>query len=166
MEIKKSVQSLMRKIVKYKHAVLIVAIGMLLMTVPTFGKKDTQEAPKDAQSVVVPTMEAQLSAILSQVHGAGEVQVMLSIAQGEQVLYQTNIDKTGAAENQRQTTVTVSDGSRNETGLIRQVIPAQYQGAVVICSGANDPAVRLAVVDAVSKLTGLGANHISVLKMK
>jgi hypothetical protein len=41
-----------------------------------------------------------------------------------------------------------------------------YQGAVVLCQGAADAAVRLAVVEAVSKATGLGADKICVLKMK
>jgi stage III sporulation protein AG len=36
----------------------------------------------------------------------------------------------------------------------------------VICQGAADPAVRLAVVEAVADATGLGADRISVLKMK
>jgi stage III sporulation protein AG len=39
-------------------------------------------------------------------------------------------------------------------------------GAVVIAQGADDPSIKLAIVDAVTKATGLGANKISVLKMK
>jgi stage III sporulation protein AG len=39
-------------------------------------------------------------------------------------------------------------------------------GAIVLCQGADVPSVRLAIVDAVSKVTGLVANQISVLKMK
>jgi len=39
-------------------------------------------------------------------------------------------------------------------------------GAVIVCQGADDPQVRLSIVDAVSKVTGLGSDKISVLKMK
>ena len=49
---------------------------------------------------------------------------------------------------------------------MRQVNPPTYLGAIIICEGADDANIRLAVVDAVSKVTGLGANRISVLKMK
>lgn len=35
----------------------------------------------------------------------------------------------------------------------------------MVCQGADNAAVRLAIVEAVSKVTGLGANRISVLKM-
>lgn len=41
-----------------------------------------------------------------------------------------------------------------------------YQGALIVCSGAGSASVRLAVVDAVADLTGLGADQISVIKMK
>ena len=63
-------------------------------------------------------------------------------------------------------TVTVTDAQRNESGLIRQVNPPVYKGAVIVCQGADNAAVRLAIVDAVGKATGLGADKISVLKMK
>jgi stage III sporulation protein AG len=63
-------------------------------------------------------------------------------------------------------TVIITDSSRNESGLIRQVNPPVYLGAIVLCQGGDRPSVRLAIVDAVSKVTGLGADRISVLKMK
>ena len=49
---------------------------------------------------------------------------------------------------------------------MRQENPAQYLGVIVVCEGADSPAVRLAIVEAVSDVTGLGADRISVLKMK
>jgi len=36
----------------------------------------------------------------------------------------------------------------------------------VVCQGADDPAVRLAVSQAVSSVTGISTDRISVLKMK
>ena len=66
----------------------------------------------------------------------------------------------------RSNTVTITDSERSQSGLVKQVNPPTYLGAVVICQGADDPEVRLSVVNAVSKATGLGANKISVLKMK
>ena len=40
----------------------------------------------------------------------------------------------------------------------------QYRGALVVCDGGNNDRVRLAVIDAVSVLTGLGADRIAVVK--
>ena len=93
---------------------------------------------------------------------------MLTVSTGEQTLYQTNNDySTDANGSQEKTdTVTVTDSQRNETGLIRQVNPPIYLGAVIVCEGADNPAVRLSITEAVSRITGLGTDKISVLKMK
>ncbi len=40
-----------------------------------------------------------------------------------------------------------------------------FSGAVIICSGAEDPGVRLRIVEAVSAFTGLGSNRIVVEKL-
>ena len=53
-----------------------------------------------------------------------------------------------------------------ESGLVQRVDPPKYLGAVIVCQGADKAAVKLAIVEAVSKATGLGADQISVLKMK
>ena len=54
----------------------------------------------------------------------------------------------------------------NETGLIKQVNPPKYLGALIVCQGADDPSVRLAVSQAVASVTGISTDRISVLKMK
>ena len=100
-------------------------------------------------------------------HGAGKVEVLLTRSAGEEIIYQTdqdsNIDDT--RKTIKNSTVTTSDSNRNQTGLIRQINPERYQGAIVLCQGASDPNICLAIVDAISKATGLGANNISILEM-
>lgn len=154
---------------KYRYAALILVIGLVLMAVP--GRNKGAEEKKPSVSTEAPvelTVEQKLASVLSQTRGAGNVQVMLTVAAGEETLYQTNDDTTSSSDSTSTNidTVTITDADRNQTGLIRQVNPPVYQGAIVVCQGADDPAVKLAIVDAVSKLTGLGANRISVLKMK
>lgn len=89
---------------------------------------------------------------------------MLTVSQGEKTVYQTDSDVTDQSSNS--STVIITDESRTEAGLVRQILPEQYQGAIIVCHGADDPSVRLAIVEAVSDVTGLGADRISVLKMK
>ena len=60
----------------------------------------------------------------------------------------------------------VSDSARAESGLVQQILPPTYQGAVILCQGADSAAVRLALIEAVSNATGLSSDRISVLKMK
>ena len=153
---------------KYKYVAIIFIAGLILMLLPS-GKSDSSDATvitKETDSIM--TLEQQLSEFLSYVKGAGEVKVILTVSAGEETFYQTNDDYSAGNDSSstRTDTVTVTDAERNETGLIRQVNPPTYLGAIVVCQGADSPAVRLAIIEAVSKATGLGSDRISVLKMK
>ncbi len=152
---------------KYKYVVIVFATGLALMLLPARGASSDKNVITQATDSIL-TVEQQLSQILSCVSGAGEVQVLLTVAQGEETLFQTNDDHTVGTDMStiRSDTVIVTDSQRSETGLIRQKNPPTYQGAVIVCEGADRSEVRLAVVDAVSKATGLSTDKISVLKMK
>ena len=154
---------------KYRYVVLILVIGLAMMLLPTGRNKENKnDAVLLPVSETEQSLQTQLEQLLTTVHGAGAVKVLLSTSEGEQVQYQTDTDITNREGDatQRVTTVTITDGERNQNGLIKQVNPPKYQGAVVVCDGADDPSVQLAIAEAVSKITGLGLNRISVLKMK
>ena len=151
---------------QYKYVLLIVIVGLVFLLIPEPEKKESIHISQEPDNIL--TVEQQLGNVLSHVKGAGEVLVFLSQASGEEIVYQTDEEKRISSDtNDSQiTTVTVSGSDRGEEGLIRQVNPPAYQGAVVVCQGADNPTVRLAIVEAVSRATGLGADKISVLKMR
>ena len=62
-----------------------------------------------------------------------------------------------------ESTVILSTDSGEEAVLVTQRYPT-FQGALVICPGGEDPAVRLALTQAVAALTGLGSDRITVCK--
>ena len=158
--------AIMKFINKYKYAILIFVLGIVLMMIP-FGDQpeSTEEIYINESSVSV---EERLKTVLSQIYGVGAVDVMLKELTGEEYIYQTDEDRvlSGDSTSVRGKTITVTDGQRNDVGLIRQIKPPTYQGVIVICQGGDDPKVRLAVAEAVSKITGLGTDRIAVLKMK
>lgn len=167
MDIKSTLQKTGDFLKKNRYVALVLLIGIVLMCLPS-GKKKGAEQEHIALTADEVSIEERLGQILSQVDGAGEVQVFLTVASGEQTIYQTNdtLSQNEGSTNTQIDTVTITDSDRNETGLVRQVNPPQFQGAIIVCTGADSPEVRLAVVDAVSKATGLGSDKISILKMK
>lgn len=147
---------------KYKYPILVVLVGLGLMLLP--GKTETKTIPKPEETVQVQDLETRLAAILSQIEGVGRVQVLLTEESGREILYQTDIQSdTGR---RTEDTVLVEDASRVEQGLVRQTLEPKYRGAVILCQGADQPSVRLAIVEAVRCVTGLGADRITVLNMK
>ena len=153
---------------KYRYVVLVLVIGIVLMTIPDGSKK--QETPTVSAQISqdAPDQTKALTEILTQIHGAGKVKVLLTMNAGEKTLYQTDQDTSTGTDSGsvRYETVIVTDGDRAQHGLIQQTLAPEYRGAIVVCQGADNAAVRLAVVEAVANATGLGADRISVLKMK
>ena len=148
-------------LIKYRFVLLVLLLGILLMTLPTGSIKKQSPA---ASSPGEPTTEERLCSILSRIQGVGKVEVMLTTASGAETVYQT--DQTGSDNSARTDTVVITDSGRNQTGLIRQINPPVYLGAVMVCEGGDKPAVKLAVAEAVSRVTGLRSHQIVVLKMK
>ena len=139
---------------KYRYVLLVALAGLALMLFPA-GAEEAEPAPTVAGEV---SLESRLESILSRIDGAGEVKVLLTEEQGEEVFDQT--------EGEDGKTVLISGADRSESGLVRTTQPPSYRGAVVVCRGADSAAVRLAVVEAVANATGLGTDRITVLKMK
>ena len=158
---------LLEFIQKYKYVVLVLAVGIVLMLVPSQSKSEGNGVITVQQDNIL-SVEERLAQILRQVRGAGEVHVLLTEASGGEIIYQTNdnMSSSDTSSSSREDTVTITDSQRNEVGLVRQQNPPKYMGAIVVCQGGDQAAVRLAIIDAISKATGLGADKISVLKMK
>lgn len=151
---------------KYKYPILIVLVGLGLMLLPE--GSEPSAAPVPVETEAPHTLEERLEAILAQIDGAGQVRVLLTEDSGRETLYQTDSASESGDSGTRRTddTVLTQDGSRTESPLVRQVLEPEYRGAVILCQGADAPSVRLAIVEAVCCVTGLGADKISVLKMK
>ena len=167
MDIKEAGGKLTALFKKYRWPLLVIALGILLMAWPA-GDRDTAEVPQIQATQPMEDPQQELAQILAQIRGVGKVQVLLTIKCGESVKYQTDEDivSSDSGSTVRKETVIITDSDRNQQALVVQTLPPEYLGAVIVCQGAEDAAVRLAVVEAVSKATGLGADRISVLKMK
>ena len=153
---------------QYKYVWIVLLAGVMLMMIPD--RKDEKQKYESGETVIATEydMQDQMASILSHIAGAGRVEVMLTVAQGERIIYQTDSTYTQSetTTDTRTQTILITDGQRNETGLVHQKNPPVYEGAIVLAEGADQPSVKLAIVEAVSDVTGLGADKISVLKMK
>ena len=167
MDIEKWMQKIPAWIKKNKYSLVAVLVGVAILLLP--GRKAAvEEITVLTEETPQKDMAQELSAILSKIEGVGKVEVMLTIRSGETTYYQRDedISSNGDSSSLRQETIVLTDSERNEHPLITQVLPPQYLGAVIVCQGADQPSVKWAIVEAVSKATGLGADQITVLKMK
>lgn len=167
MDIKQWAEKLPKLFYKYRYPILILLVGVALFLLPQ-NREDETQVVIQAGEHTQPNTALELTQILGQIEGVGKVKIMLTVAAGETTLYHYDEDLNSGDNSSsiRHETVIITDTDRNQHALITQVIAPKYQGAVVVCQGADMPAVKWAIVEAVSKATGLGADQISVLKMK
>lgn len=167
MEQIKMIQATTGLIKKYGFAALILLIGICFMILPDTDRSTNHPVNSDS-GMTQQTIDLRLEEILSCIDGAGKVRVFLSEAVGEQTIFQTDeeISSGTASSSSSSQTVIISGSDRTEQGMIVQIIPPRYQGAVIVCQGADRASVRLAIVEAVSNATGLASDRITVLKMK
>ena len=145
---------------KYKYPILAVLVGLGLLLLPT---GEAQEPPVPVETVREASLEQRLEELLGQIEGAGAVRVLLTEDVGRETVWQTDVQRD--ADSVREDTVILEDSDRNEIGLVRRTTEPSYRGAVILCQGADAPSVKLAIVEAVRCVTGLGADQISVQKM-
>lgn len=160
MDMESGRQQLITYVKKYQYVFIIVLIGVCFMLIPEQNKepKEVIQSPE----MILPELETELSSILSNIHGVGKAEVLLTEDIGRDIIYQVDTAQNG----NNMSTVIVMDETRTESGLVKQTLPPVYRGAVIVCEGADSANVRLSVVAAVKSVTGLSADCITVLKMK
>ena len=153
------------KLKKYKYAALIMILGIVLMSVPVSGKKQKQVVKQNTEEKV--SLEMKIEQILSQVEGVGKVSVLLTEDIQEQYTYQENVYVSSTEEETETKSETViCTGPDEEEPIVVQIALPVYRGALVVCQGADKASVRLNVIQAVSGLTGLSSDKVTVIKMK
>ena len=155
---------------KYRAVGLVLLAGLLLLLLPT-GKSSGQErqTSDDTQLYSLEETEQRMAEVLGTIDGVGRVRIMLTLRAGSSLRLAEDSslsDSTGGQTKQEKQVLTVNRGSGRQEVVVTQQLYPTYQGAVVVCEGAGSSSVRLAVVNAVSVLTGLSSDRISVVKWK
>ena len=153
---------------RYKYVLIVIVVGIILLLWPTGERERNTETGGTTgvrETFDLDALEEKLSKTLSKVEGAGEVTVTLTVKSGmEQVLASdrtTSVSERGSSVEEE--TVLVNSGGGQETVLLTQKYPT-FQGALVVCEGGDSAEIRLLLTQAVSALTGLGADRITVCK--
>ena len=124
---------------KHKRALLIVAalLGALLMIFPTMGSEEVEGQSLDEYKRA---LEDEIEDMLSMMEGVGRCSVCVTFSDGERYTY---------------------SGSR-----LISTAPPRVLGIGVVCEGGGSPEVCARISDALSAVFDVGANRVSVSKMK
>ena len=137
---------------RYKFPAIMLLLGVVLMLLP-LGKKTavaTQETP--SQEFDLEAMERQMEEIVGCIDGVGRVKVMLTLRTGPTLSLASDKDETlrDAEMRTENQILKLNRGSGMQEVVITQQRYPVFQGAVIVCDGAGNSAVRLQVTEAVS----------------
>ena len=150
---------------KNKAVFLVLLLGVAIILWPSGGGQREAVVPADPAehhlTFSLEEKEARLAEILSQIEGAGEVAVMLSLRTSLEQEVAVEEDQAG-----RRATVTISTGAGTQSEVTLRYRYPEFQGALVVSQGADNASVRLQLTQAVAALTGLGTDRITVMPMQ
>lgn len=161
-------KALVEKLKKYKFVALILLVGLVLMLLPSGERSESKPAESSEEVFSLEQTERRMEGILKDIQGVGQVNVMLTLKSGATLeLAKDSVTSVRESETKRESdVVTISRGSGGEEVVVTQQRYPLYQGAVVVCEGGGNSAVRLTVIEVVSVLTGLGSDKITVVQWK
>ena len=107
--------------------------------------------------------------ILRAIDGVGELRLMLTVDSGtkRELAQDTTAERSGSEDTKRKSeTVVVGTGSGTQGVVVTNRVYPRYVGALAVCESGGSAGVRLAVTQAVSALTALPSDKITVLQGK
>ena len=153
----------MPKIWVYTALAAVCFVMLILMKLPGSGEANLQqpeEPEEDHQEDYCEKLEKNLEEIISEIAGAGDVRVMITVEGSVENIYAEDISDSG----ERSDRETVIVGSKE--ALLKQIKNPEVKGVLVVCGGGDRAQIKEQVVNAVSTVLDIPASKVCVTKSK
>ena len=114
-------------------------------------------------------LETKLESVLSQIKGAGNVKVMITLDGSPELVYAMDSNEKvsnntgGSTTTSSSTPILVQTNGTTSPLILTEVLP-KVKGVIVVSSGANDISIKLDILNSVSTLLDISTDKINVLK--
>ena len=152
------------KKVQYIIITVFVAVILCLLLFGGTSKQTNIVKSSDPISNYVLSLENKLSNVLSNVSGAGNVSVVISVESGMETVLamQTIIKESASGQIETQTSPIIING---KTVVLKEMYP-KVKGVLIVAEGANSIAVMTKLQQATMSLLDIEINQIEILTMK
>jgi stage III sporulation protein AG len=173
-DISDKTKSVTQMLKKNKFILIALIAGILILLLPWGGSKNNVQTVKNLPipEFSLEDQEKKIEAVLSKISGAGKVTVALSLKNDieREIAWDQDIsfrsDENGASESDsKSTAVSLQTGSGYQSPITIKYVYPCYQGALVITE-SDSPEVKYQLTRAVSSLTGLTTDKITVVRGK
>lgn len=153
--------------------VLVVALGIALALAPLDRKTENEDESYGENELYeyVNGLESRLEAIISEIFGAGNARVMITLESSFENVYASNArlaeDASGTSgdstkNTEREIALVGSRTGEEEPVLLKSLCP-KIKGVMVVCQGAENEYVVKHIREAVSVLFGISEARVSVI---
>lgn len=168
---------------KVKIIMLLGILGILLIFLSqVFSSQKPQENPTVEAGETVTTaeyrktLEEELAAFISQIEGAGETKVMVTLKGTGETVYlkeqKTDVNQQGdtGSENFSEhrsvsESYVVTDGKNGRNTVVKSQLEPEIKGVVVVCAGGDSPVVQSRILDAVTTALDLSSVRVHISKL-
>ena len=170
--------------IKHLNIILLTLLVALILIIwfADFGtntnekQTSTSTSGTNTLSDYTTLLETKLSKTLSQIEGAGNVDVMITLDGASQLIlaYDTesrtnstdNTTASGTSTKSNNTTtnstpIIITKNGQSEPLVLSEIMP-NINGVVVVCEGANNIRVKLNILQAVQALLGVNSGQIEI----
>ena len=151
--------------------VIAGAAGILLIALSEWLPRSSPAADSSAVAVtasqVEQALEQRITDLLGTVAGVGRCRVMVTLESGEQAVYAADTvrSSTDSGENLSESYLTV-DTTAGPVGLLLTRVQPTVRGVVVVCTGAEDPAVSQRVQAVITTAFHISERRVCVVQQK
>lgn len=153
--------------------VIVGVVGVLLIALSEWlpdRKKDTESttAVTVTANQVEQALEQRITEVLSAVAGVGRCQVMVTLENGEQAVYAADTTRSAATDGGESSSESylAVDTAAGPVGLLLTRIQPTVRGVVVVCAGADDPAVCQRVQSVITTAFHISERRVCVVQQK
>ena len=143
------------------YVALVLALVVILIVFMSGGVKNTTNSVSDDS--YISQMEHKICSVVENIEGCGKATVAISYSSNEEQIYAY------------ETTTTTSNGVTKQTSsivsvkgepLVTKTLPPTILGVVVVAEGADNPIIRLKIIEVVVTLLDVQQKDVQVFTYK
>ena len=158
------IKKIINKLKSIKHIEVYIAIALAIVVLCAVVFSPSNKSSKvNSDESYISQMEHKIVSVVQNIEGCGKVSVAISYESADEKVYayETETVKNGDSIKQTSNIVTVKGEA-----LVLKTLPPNILGVVVVAEGADNPVLRLKIIQAVVTLLGINSNCVEVFAYK
>ncbi len=160
---------------------LLCVIGASMILFGNIIKTDVNQPKSEApfektneeyNSAYVNKLKEELSLLISQIDGVGNVNIAITLEAGVSYEYASERNYSDDSENDgeryrksEESSLIIIESENGEAPVLLKKTEPAVMGVAVVCEGGDNPRIIEKVTETISVLCGIGSNRVSVSKM-